>query len=100
VVVLGLAMACKTSSPSTEKSVLPTASSAASGDVDAAPSVAVAVPVGAPKVAGTLVDKPFQLAKALLRVEAEGATLDLYAWSEGEACAPQFAPKPEQLSSP
>ncbi len=68
----------------------------------ASPSASPSLPADFPsavasKIAGTLSGKRFEVAKAVLRIDPAGAKLDLYSWSEGVACEPQFAPKPDQL---
>ena len=100
-VVLVVLAACKPS-PSTQTEPAPSLTVATSAAVSAPSSTASALPAdfparGAPKLTGTLAGKPFVVAKAMMRKAPEGATLDLYSWSEPGACAPQFAPKPEQL---
>jgi len=52
---------------------------------------------GAPPVAGKLVDKPFKVAKAMVRESAGVDELVLYSWKSGGDCEPQFAPDPDQL---
>ncbi len=81
---------------------LPIAASPSTASSAPAVAAAASVPAdfpaaGSAKIAGNLAGKRFTVAKAALRVTPNGATLDLYAWSEGGACAPQFAPGPDQL---
>ncbi len=52
---------------------------------------------GAPALKGVVSGQPFTLAKAMLRKGQGGAALELYAWSDGGPCEPQFAPEPDQL---
>ena len=94
--------ACKepAPSPSNVTSGAPTASATATASASA--SAPAALPAdfpaaGAPKVTGTLAQKPFTVAKAIARSSPEGASIDLYSWSSGGACEPQFAPNPDQL---
>ena len=82
------ATACKTPNSTTTTTTIMTSSSA---------PPATSVSIASTPLAGTLVNVPFHVAKAILSTQPEGAKLDLYSWSEGDACAPQFAPKPEQL---
>jgi hypothetical protein len=70
--------------------------------VDAAITATARLPddfpkVGAAPVNGKLVDKRFELKKAMLRTRQDGTELTLYAWSEGDPCEPQFAPESDQL---
>lgn len=52
--------------------------------------------IGTP-LEGKLAGKRFAVKKAMVRTNPNGATLELYAWSEGGPCEPQFAPEPDQL---
>ena len=54
-------------------------------------------PVIGTALEGKLAGKPFTVKKAMLRTNPKGATLEMYAWSEGGPCEPQFAPEPHQL---
>lgn len=52
---------------------------------------------GAPPLKGTVSGQAFTLAKGMLRKGQGGAALELYAWTDGGPCEPQFAPEPNQL---
>jgi hypothetical protein len=88
-------VACKSPSSTTTLEEASVASAASSASAPTLPADFPAA--GAPKVSGTLVSAPFTVAKAIARRSPDGASIDLYSWSEGGACEPQFAPKPEQL---
>jgi hypothetical protein len=97
ILAVGLIASCKSheSAPEPVETVRPPRAAGATQTARRLPSDFPSI--GAPTVAGTVAGKRFEVAKAMLHVTPDSARLELYSWSEGSACEPQFSPRPDQL---